>query len=219
MRVTRLWEGMGFFFFSSTCRGWQWVSVCLSVCLSWLLEKAYLVNQEKNPNLSCSSVLRSLEISFEIYKLFCCCCQASSSVYWGHGAGGLGVGVRCMSLSCHWVWGTFRFLGQLGEGRAPTGFFREEWRGQKPQISWVIPMAQSDEGGGGWRVLHVCWGCSTEGIIEKHPQAHSGCPLSASRNRRSEGKVGEKENPETCTSKSARGICPGVIYGCAEKEH
>ena len=108
---------------------------CLSVCLSWLLEKAYLVSQEKNPNLSCSSVLQFLEISFEIYRLLCCCCQASSSEYWGQGAGEgrLGVGVRCMSPSHHWVWGTFRFLGQWGEGRAPTGLFGESGEGRNPR--------------------------------------------------------------------------------------
>lgn len=161
MRITRLWEGMGFFFFFEVHA--EVGSGSVSVYLSWLLEKAYLISQEKNPNLNCSSVLWFLEVSFEIYRFLLLLFLGFQLSILGAWCRGLGVGVRCMNPPCHWVWGTFRLLGQLGEGRAPTGFFRGEWRGQKPHINLVIPKAQSDEGGGGWRVLHVYWGCLTQG--------------------------------------------------------
>lgn len=44
-----------------------------SVCLFWLLEKAYLMSQEENPYLSYSSLLwfmKSPEMSIEIYRIF-----------------------------------------------------------------------------------------------------------------------------------------------------
>ena len=160
MRITRLWEGMGFlfFFFWSSCRGWQWVSVCLSVLA---IGKSLPNKSGKNPNLNCSSVLWFLEVSFEIYRLLLLLFLSFQLSISGAWCRGLEVEVRCVSPPRHWVWGTF--LGQLGEGRVPSVFFGGERRGQKPGINLVIPKAQSDEGGGGWHVLHVCWGCSTEG--------------------------------------------------------
>lgn len=65
MKTRRLWEAKGYFFFLSSHRGQQSVSVCLS----WLLEEVYLMSQEKNPNLNYSLwFLKSLEISIEAYR-------------------------------------------------------------------------------------------------------------------------------------------------------